>query len=184
MRSALPLVALACAVSLLLSGCVPEDPVVVPPAEQTVEPMFATDEEALAAATDAYKAYLEMSDLIAQEGGKDPERIAPYVTNSALEDQTSQFSPFQESSLRTVGATAFDGMKLQQFSELQPGRAEVVTYVCLDVSAVQVINSSGKDVTPQSRDNRLPLEVEFENQGQRGKLLVSRSETWPGSDFC
>ena len=184
MRSASPLAALTLAAALLLSGCVPQVPAVVPPPEQTTEPVFASDEEALAAATDAYTAYLAMSDLIAQEGGANPERIAPFVTEEALSDQVGQFLPYTQRSLHTVGVTKFDRVTLQQSVEATPGVIEVATYVCLDVSDVRIIDKSGTDVTPIERANRLPLEVGFEDQSGTGILLMSRSETWSGSDFC
>ncbi|HEU4807654.1 MAG TPA: hypothetical protein VFT01_05275, partial [Homoserinimonas sp.] len=91
MRSALPLAALSIAVAMLLSGCVPQDPEVVPPPEPSTEPVFASDEEALAAATDVYKAYLAMSDLIAQEGGREPERLEPYVSVDLLKEEEQAF---------------------------------------------------------------------------------------------
>ena len=60
--------------ALLLSGCLPQQPTATPPPEATAAPIFASDEEALAAATAAYAAYLAMSDQILKDGGKDPDR--------------------------------------------------------------------------------------------------------------
>lgn len=184
MRSAPPLAALALAVTVLLTGCVPEAPDIDPPPEPTSESVFASDEEALAVATDAYKAYLAMSDLIAQEGGKDPERIAPFVTEEALSEQVGQFEPYRDRSLRVSGESSFDEMTLQQLTETPPSRAEIGVYLCLDVSGVKVIDESGSDVTPSNRINRIPLEVGFEMTNENPKLLMNRSETWHGTNFC
>ncbi len=63
-----PVVTLA-VLLLVLTGCTPGDEVVVPDPEPTVEPMFATDEEALAAAEEAYGAYLAASDASLAGGG-------------------------------------------------------------------------------------------------------------------
>ena len=57
MRSALALAAVTVTVAVLLSGCVPQGPEVTPPPESSTAPIFASDEEALAAATEAYEAY-------------------------------------------------------------------------------------------------------------------------------
>ena len=66
----LPSIALAALVVSLFSGCIPTEPLADTPAPQpTSTPVFASEEEALAAAVEAYAGYLEMSDLIASEGG-------------------------------------------------------------------------------------------------------------------
>ena len=177
-------IALLSAAGLILSGCVPADPEVTPPAEPSSEAIFASDEEALAAATDAYEAYLKMSDLIAQEGGKNPERIAPLVSQDALPDQIQQFAPYQERSIRASGSSRFDSITLQQFMEIDQGVFEIVVYLCLDVTAVKVLDDSGKDVTPGTRASRLPLEIGFEGESTSKNLVITRSESWHGSDFC
>ena len=66
--------------AFMLSGCA-STPVPTPTsATPTVAPVFATEEEALAAATEAYAAYQELIDRIFSEGGKAPSRIAAVVT--------------------------------------------------------------------------------------------------------
>ncbi len=62
-------IALVALAVLLLSGCLPPQTTVTPTPEATAAPVFASDEEALAAATAAYAAYLAMSDQIFAEGG-------------------------------------------------------------------------------------------------------------------
>src|SRR5690606_24012229 len=96
MRSALALAAATVTVAVLLSGCVQQGPEVTPPPEPSTTPIFASDEEALAAATEAYEAYLAMSDLIAQEGGVNPERIESVAVRKALADALEGFSVFRE----------------------------------------------------------------------------------------
>ncbi|MCU1545755.1 MAG: hypothetical protein JWP30_855, partial [Homoserinimonas sp.] len=49
--------ALASAVVLTLGGCLAPSPKIDSPPQPTSDPVFANDEEALAAATDAYAAY-------------------------------------------------------------------------------------------------------------------------------
>ncbi len=69
---------------LALTGCVDGDRLPTLPPTPTSTPIFASEEEALAAAEEAYAAYLEMSNLISSEGGVEPERIAPFVTADQL----------------------------------------------------------------------------------------------------
>ena len=61
--------------ALVLAGCAPDVPAIQVPPTPTVTPLFASDEEALAAAEEAYAAYLAMSDEITSDGGERPERI-------------------------------------------------------------------------------------------------------------
>src|SRR5690554_2465414 len=144
MRSVPPLAALALAATVLLTGCVPQDPAIDPPPEPTSEPVFASDEEALAAATDAYKAYLEMSDLIAQEGGKDPERIAPFVTEEWLEQELEGNKALAASGRHLVGSVKLTGSALQQIY-LESGSTVIVIYSCVDPNGARVVTSDGDD---------------------------------------
>src|SRR5690606_22722214 len=102
---------------LVVSGCVPDAGIPTLPPTPTVTPVFASEEEALAAAEDAYAAYLEMSYLIASEGGLEPERIAPLVTNEQFERELESLSIYSERGLHVDGQTRFDSMMLQQMSQ-------------------------------------------------------------------
>ncbi len=62
-------VVIACA---LISGCLPTPTNVIPTAVPTGTPVFASEEEALAAAIEAYEAYLAVSDAILPDGGRGP----------------------------------------------------------------------------------------------------------------
>ena len=104
--------ALAAAFALLLGGCTPQSEPVRPKPSPSASPIFASDDEALAAATKAYAAYLEVSDEIAQDGGKNPERIGGFVSADWLPSEISDFGEFAGSGHRQVGSSSFDNMKL------------------------------------------------------------------------
>lgn len=174
--------ALTIAGMLLFSGCGGGDPIPTLPPTPSATPIFASEEEALAAAEEAYAAYSEMSDAISSEGGAEPERIAPFVTEDQLEREVETAEYFSSRSLRAVGSPTVTYFQLQQFSESVNG-AEIVVYVCLDVSETRVVDATGTDVTPPNRESIVPLEVEFEGEAADA-LLVSRSEVWSGSSFC
>lgn len=168
------------AIVALLAGCTPTDPVVTPRPEPSATPLFASEDEALAAATEAYAAYLAMSDQITSEGGANPERIKPFVSDELLENEIEGYSIYSERHLKTVGRTLFDGVRFQQFDS----EGRVIIYLCSDAAGIRLIDESGTDVTPASRLDRQGFEVEFEGSGGESALVVARSEPWPGSGLC
>lgn len=183
MRTALPLVALAITAVVLLSGCVPQEPEILPPPEPTSEPVFASDEEALAAATKAYEAYLAMSDLIAQEGGKDPERMAPFVTDDWLAAEVDASQSIQEKGRHLEGRTQFDTMTLQQVDQLQNGSVTVVVYVCVDLTDAYLLERDGSKVAETTGERRWPFEVNLVGDADHS-LVVGGHEEWTSSEFC
>ena len=177
-------IALLSAAGLILSGCVPADPEVTPPAEPSSEAIFASDEEALAAATDAYEAYLKMSDLIAQEGGKNPERIAPLVTEEWLATEVEAFGGQVETGLHQVGAITYRSAELQQFDSGPSGTLHIAAYFCMDISGTKFFTSGGSDVTPQDRESLVAIEVSFLGQPDAAELLIGGIEPWPSAGIC
>lgn len=167
---------------LTLAGCVDGNPIPTLPPTPSATPIFASEEEALAAAEEAYAAYLEMSALISSEGGVNPERIAPFVTESHLPAEIEAFAFYSSNSFRSVGSISFDSMTLQQ-ADLSGPMVEISVYVCADVAGSQIVDGAGNDVTPTDRPDRIPLEVAFEANSDQ-ELLLSESDQWTGSDFC
>jgi hypothetical protein len=166
---------------LLLAGCDGGDPIPTLPPTPSATPIFASEEEALAAAEDAYAAYLAMSDLIASEGGTQPERIAPFVTAEQLPDELDGSAFFVESGIRSVGASKVTKIALQQFNQGHDA-AEIVFYACVDVSGVAILDHEGADVTPADRPPVVALEVAM--VGSRQNLLLADSDQWVDSQFC
>jgi hypothetical protein len=151
----------------------------------TSAPVFATDEEALAAATEAYARYLAVSDAIAEDGGAYSERITPVVAETYRNSSIEDFAALSERELRTVGVSAFDTARLQSRVGRNDGSTAVTIYLCLDVSGVRIVDRGGADVTPSARDTRLPLEIQLETTVLEPAVLkVSRSEIWSGESFC
>lgn len=183
MRTA-PALLIVLALTAALTGCVPDDDPLVLDPEPSVSPIFESDEEALAAAEEAYGAYLEASTLVTYDGGKNAERVFPYLAEAYREKATEGFAIYEERGWRSEGVSTFDSASLQQYSDDGTGIAEVSIYLCLDVSAVQIFDASNVNVTPE-RDDRLPLEVQFINAAEySAELVQTGSEQWPGDDFC
>ncbi|GAB3128435.1 hypothetical protein GCM10027056_29830 [Glaciibacter psychrotolerans] len=150
------------------------------PAPSTHEPVFASNAEALAAATAAYAQYQALSSLIGQEGGLDPDRMARVAVGQALDAEIESMRSLSKSGLRGHGQLAFDSLVIQS-ANLDDG--SLVVYLCLDVSQTDVVDSDEVSVVPPDREVRYPLEVSFVS-GAKRVLLVERSESWSGEDFC
>jgi hypothetical protein len=167
---------------LTLTGCVDGDRLPTLPPTPTSTPIFASEEEALAAAEEAYGAYLEMSNLIANDGGAEPERIAPFVTEEQLPDELDGSKNYSDHNVHSTGATRITGVTLQQYLETDD-QAEVVIYACLDVTDARLVDAGGVDVTPASRAPQVTLEVTLQS-GRPGALLIADSQLWSNSDSC
>jgi hypothetical protein len=178
--------AAAAAVGLVLGGCTGSPNPSPTPAPMTAnsESIFASDEEALAAAIEAYEGYRVVSGEISMEGGANSERIKPFVSTKFAQTVLDEFKALEEAGLKMVGTTSIDTTSLVSWSSDESG-AEVSIYLCRDVSGARAINAAGDDVTPATRDDRVPLQaflVSNDTDGQ--ELVVDGVDQWAGDDFC
>lgn len=144
--------------------------------------MFASEEEALAAAEALYGEYLAAENALATGGWANPEILESFVRGEALEDERESAERFRQAGLIQVGNASFDSIELQQVEQVGRDEVTVTVYLCIDVSGVDVVDGSGVSVVPDDRPDRSPLEVEMDNQD--ASLKVSRSEVWTGATFC
>ncbi len=171
--------------ALVLVGCVPTTTPASTAPKPTATPVFATEAEALAAATKAYAAYSKASDSVTFDGGKRPDRISRFVSSEQLTRELKGFLYYKENSVSSRGTSKFDSVRIESFAGQSRGNFELSVYLCSDVSTIRLVDSAGVDVTPQDLPRRSPMEVGFE-LGDRSheKLIVSRSESWTGNDYC
>jgi hypothetical protein len=170
--------------ALALSGCVGAPaPTPTPTASASAEPIFASDEEALAAAEVAYSAFETVSHDIASDWGKQPERIESVATATYAPELLEEFAQYRELEIRADGAVKLDSFSLVQHTA-DNTRSEVVIYVCRDVSGVRIIDANGVDITPVDRAARTPLIASLTTEADGEKLLVDGVELWSGEDFC
>ena len=169
---------------LLLAGCVPGEPVVTPEPDPDVTPVFASDEEALAAATEAYAKYLEVADSIRADGGNNPDRVSAVVTPDRVAEELDGFAYFSDNEVSTVGSIELADIELQQYFDLDE-KAEVTIYACQDASSIRFVDSSGVDVTPTEKPGRQMFEVVLRSSGDDPRrLLLAGSELWEQTDEC
>lgn len=177
--------AAAFALALLLGGCAgaPAPSPSGTPSASEAAPIFASDEEALAAAEAAYERYLSVSSAVSTEGGKDPSRIREVVTEEYATELVREFESMHANSLRIEGTNTLDTTSLVERSE-SAATAFVSIYGCVGVGSTRVIDGSGQDVTPVDRDDRVPVVISLETRAADGVTLVAGTEPWSGDDFC
>ncbi|HEV7742368.1 MAG TPA: hypothetical protein VGO65_08100, partial [Pseudolysinimonas sp.] len=134
MRSAAAATALGITLILAgLSSCAgPQDPVQPPEPDPSSSPVFASDEEALAAAEELYGRYLDISNAIGADGWSDTSELALVLKGAALEDDLDSVEKLAAHGWKQVGKSRYDSLTLQQFSDHGPGSVAMTVYLCLD----------------------------------------------------
>jgi hypothetical protein len=175
----LPLALLAAA----LGGCT--QPTRLPPPEPSaaVEPLFASDEEALAAATAAYEEYLAVSNAILQDGGREPERLLELVSAEVFETELEGFELFLQNDWRATGSTELEAIALQQVFDSGSGAVELVAYVCTDVSSNGVVDAEGVSQVSPDRPVIVAHEVLFVFSDSRTAVIQEKVQ-WDPSVAC
>ncbi|GAA2035571.1 hypothetical protein GCM10009819_20070 [Agromyces tropicus] len=174
--------ALTATALLGLAACAPDEeaPTAPPTTDATSAAVFASDEEALAAAVEAYEAYLAVSASISASG-EGFDRLAAVTSREYGETRTQELETFADAGLRLSGSYRLDTTSLISRSRL--GASELVLiYACQDVSLTRIVNADGVDVTPVGRDERAPMTVELQLTADGG--VVAGSELWSGENFC
>ena len=179
-------VAVVALLIVALSGCASTpDPQPTPtPSATAAAPVFASDEEALAAATEAYAAYQSVADLVLSEGGADPSRIEAVVSAELAKAEIESSRKAQQQGLKSIGKSTFDMVELQSFNAHAAGDEIVVTvYLCSDISNIDVVDATGQSVLKADRVVRTPFEVALGLNASGGLVVVSRTG-WTGAKAC
>jgi hypothetical protein len=145
-------------------------------------PAFASDADALKAATDAYAAYLKMSDTIFSQGGINPERIGPFVSKAMETRESSGYREFEKRGWKSTGTSTFDNVKVQQIDSVD--RVPITLYLCLDVSGVDVVDADGQSVVSEERPDRSPVVAVFDLREGSRQLVVDSVDPWSGDAVC
>ncbi|HWH27147.1 MAG TPA: hypothetical protein VNT53_10945 [Pseudolysinimonas sp.] len=170
------------AAALVLTGCVQPSPSPSSPAPSATA-VFASEDEALAAAKAAYEKYQTVTNALGNDGWKDTSQLASVARSAALRDEIKTASEFAAKGYVLVGQSSFDSMRLQSTDYSGRGKVVLTVYACVDVSGTDVRDATGASVVPANRDSRVPFEIDIDNHDD-GILKVARSEAWSGEDFC
>lgn len=187
---ALPVALCAAAgAAVVLGGCAapldrpvtPTTPVVV----QTAAPIFASDEEALAAATEAYLKYAAVLDDILSDGGAESERLEKVATGHALAADRADIAEYASHKYAMVGRTQVDSVSLQSVAAHgTDDSVQVNLYVCEDVSDVDLVDGSGESIVRPDRVPRTPFQVVLSKSAASAPMLVTQRDLWTGLNFC
>ncbi len=144
-----------------------------PVATPTPTPAFANEEEAFAAAEEVYRAYNDAANARANsdDGPPDPR---DFLTGLALEGDIDAQNAFHEAGIHLRGAASiasFSGVR----AHLESASASISAVVCIDVTAVRVVDSSGLDVTPADRGDMVAQRVTL--IGTPAQLMISEESS-------
>ncbi len=179
MCRALCLILAAATVTGAATACVGPTPIPTLPPQPTATPVFASEEEALAAATAAYEQFVRVSDEVAAGGWETPGVLNSVAVDPALARELESAEEFAAAGYRQTGTTQVLSTALQQ---LDPGPpAVVVIYACIDVSEVDLVDSAGTSLVPDTRPDVIPVEIQLAGDAA---LMVSGVEQWGGPNFC
>jgi hypothetical protein len=169
--------------ALVLSGCVGTPAPTPTPSPSSPAPIFASDEEALVAAEEAYGRFLEVSTEVTNAGGADPARLDAVAKGQALDDERAAAARFQEQGIRTAGLIGFRTHDLQSVAADGSGVASVTFYVCDDLRELDLLDANGVSLVVEGRVVDVPYTVGVEGSGA-DSLKVSEKELWTRDNFC
>jgi hypothetical protein len=172
---------------IMLTGCAQPEPDTTDAAPTAIPatPAFASEEEALAAAEQAYDAYLLASDSAADQDNDSQAYFLSLSTGSVHKEDAISIELFETQQWQQTGTVTFDSMRLQSSAQTNLDAWEIRVYACLDVSQTDVLDSQGLSTIPSDRPLRMPLEISFVTlPNNPDTLLISESTVWSGTNFC
>jgi hypothetical protein len=171
----------AMSAALLLAGCAGTSAPAVKSATPTPtsSARFADEAAAVQAFRALYEKYIVASDSVFHDGGRNPERLKPYLSPKLYSEDEATFDDLRATGRRSVGDARLTQAKPQR---VEPTAGGGTIYICLDQSKVRVLDKAGKDITPASRPPTQSLVVGFASEGQ--DLRIASSESWSGSSIC
>ena len=164
---------------LLLAGCVPREPVITPEPDPASTPVFASDEEALAAATEAYARYQQILDSAL--GTHDGTKIESVAIDPALANALELVATYDERGWRQVGQSSIGSTRLAS-SELDQSRVQI--YLCHDLEGVGVLDADGESVVSADRPSQTPSIAMLAWSSELEQFRVEEDEVWTGVNFC
>ncbi|WP_431522699.1 hypothetical protein [Microbacterium esteraromaticum] len=150
----------------MLAGCSPQ-----PEPTPTETPLFASEEEAFAAAEETYRSYTAALNDVDLNEPNTFETLYRYSTGDFQVADRETFSELHAESLTMVGEVAvvkFEG------TNAEPPYSTIVAAVCVDVSGSDVLGEDGESRVAPSRPDINPLRVSF--AVAHDEVLISRAD--------
>lgn len=181
----MPALAAASALLLTLTACVPPADVVVPVEPSHAQPVFASDEEALAAAVEVFEEYAEVVGSISQDGGQDADRVSGLVTDDLYQLEIAGFEEIKQLGIRLIGSVKYFPLQLQQHWVDDTGVANVIVYFCADTTGYQVVQGDSEPYRPEAVPDAYLVEVVFVGASSGSpQLLVKEVGDWQSPIGC
>ena len=136
-----------------LTGCTPE-----PEPTPTPTAAFASEEEAFTAAEEVYREYNEAGN--ARLRGEETPDPQDFLVGAALEGDIDAANLLREQGLHAIGSVRFSSFRGIGFEQTARD-VTINAVVCLDVSDTRVLDSTGNDVTPETRPDVVAQTVTF-----------------------
>ena len=167
-----------------LAGCASGKPQSLPTEtpRSTPTPVFTSDAQALAAATEVYKKYVRASDNIGHDGGADPERVRPYVNAAGLQHEIESAQRIADENARGYGYTKVNNTVLQSHEESH-GIATVRMYACQDLTGVDLRDAAGTSLIAPDRADFISYVAELRTNSH-GQLVIQSNRYWSGGGIC
>jgi hypothetical protein len=169
-------------VTILLTGCAPTPVVITPKPSPSSSPVFASDEDALAAATEAYKKYTQAVDLALST--HDIAALADAASDEAMAQVRDRVAEYEASGEHQQGMTTVGSTSLATTGTvLDPGDS-MQMYACIDLSDVDIRDSEGVSEVQSDRPTLVPMIIELAWQESTNSLVVTSEELWGGHGVC
>jgi hypothetical protein len=151
--------------AVTLAGCA--QPSVEAHPSPSPTPMFATDAEALAAATKAYARYL-MQEVL-KDGGRNADRLRTVATGKQLAAELRGLRKAEANDWRGIGSVSFSSVS--ELVVLDGGR-KVEMQLCEDDSLLSIVDATGVSVISASREPRTLYRVLLAQSTTRRDVLL------------
>lgn len=151
-----------------LSACSP-----TPEPSPTPTAAFASEEEAFAAAEETYRAYTEALSDIDLADSLSLETVFGWLVDDAAAASREAFSELSAEDFTVSGATTYSNFEGTGV-DLTSGQVDAV--VCLDVTDVDVRNSSGQSIVTDDRPDHQPMQATFVPASTTTGLAISSTQ--------
>ena len=159
---------------LALTACTGPEPA---PPPKSSPPVFENEEQALAAVTETYQRFQELSFQILAEGGANPERISTLASDDVAQVEIDGYRRSAELGYTVTGTPSVQSVVLDLWLP-HPDSLQIVARadVCVDISSVQVLDSAGASVVPADRATQSLWSVDVAYREADGSLFVSSKQ--------
>lgn len=166
-----------------LVGCSDTTRLPDPTPEATADPLFASDEEALAAAVEVYERYLVAADEALNDPSMSLDALEQIANEELVSNITSIRANLAEQGLSLTGFRTLTNSEYQSVALEEEGTA-VTFYVCESVEATDLLNPDGTSAVGADRNPLSEWQPTVTFSGDGSEAIVTERELWQGGGIC